>query len=203
MPELSLDFKWYKDPNGYRLIPAKPLKRRPGQSILHSPVSDVQVARIVRNGGVLQSYRPLDISNLFNRFIDKAMSENGVLKFVETYGPLTHDGLRGKGDHVPALIDQAEQMTQALRGEIVAMPLNRLNASIVADRNGGIRLKISPACLLDALWLQLAQEKSATKFRECQQCNNPFMAGVGARRADAKFCSDKCRIEFNSLKRSR
>jgi hypothetical protein len=45
---------------------------------------------------------------------------------------------------------------------LVAVPLvchYKLNASIVTDHNA-MRLKVSPACLLDALWLQLAQAQS-------------------------------------------
>ena len=207
MPDLTFDFTWYKDAKGYRLIPPKSPKRRPGQSILDasSGTSDIQPARIVRNGGALQSYRPLEVPRLFSRFINKAKSENGVLEFVERFAhrPLTHDGLHRNGDVVPAVIDQAENMSQALRGQIIAKPLNRLNASIVTD-NGRMRLKVRPECLLDALWLQLAQAKSVTNFRECLHCHGSFIAGGGAdRRADAKFCSDECRIEFNSRKRSR
>jgi hypothetical protein len=206
MPDFALDFTWYRDPKGYRLMPARPVRRRPGQSILDTRVGDIQPARIVRNGGALQSYRPLDkFPNLFRYFIGIPKSENGALEFVERFGPLTYDGLQRDGDVVPAMIDHAEDMSQVLRGRIVAIPLNKLNASIVTDQSG-MRLKVSPACLLDALWLQLAQAKSggSAGFRECLQCRNLFMVGVGAdRRADAKFCSDKCRIEFNNLKRSR
>ena len=125
------------------------------------------------------------------------------LKFVHTFGPLTHDGLRKNGDVAQAMIDEAQWMSKALRRGIVAMPLNQLNASIIADQTG-MRLKVSPVCLLDAMWLQLAQSKSdPASFRECEQCHELFMAGVGARRADAKFCSDECRIKFNSHQRSR
>ena len=176
------------------------------QSILDVKSSDIQPARIVRNGGSLQSYRPLDkFPNLFRYFISIPKSESGVLEFVERFGPLTYDGLKRDGDVVPEVIDWAEEMSQALRGRIIALPLNKLNAAIVTDHNG-IRLKVMPTCLLDALWLQLAQAKShgSANFRECLKCHNLFMAGAGAdRRADAKFCSDECRIEFNSLKRSR
>ena len=40
MPDLTLDFTWYRDPKGYRLIPAKVPKLRPGQSILDLPARD-------------------------------------------------------------------------------------------------------------------------------------------------------------------
>jgi len=202
MPDLTFDFTWYKHARGYRLIPAKPIPLRPGQSILDARIEDIQPARIVPNGGPLQRYRPLDkFENLFEHFIRKAKSESGVLEFINAYGPLTNDGLRRGGEVVPRMIDAAAEMAKA--GSIVAMPLNKLNVSIVKD-NGRMRLKISPACLLDALWLQLAQASGSGSFRECVKCGKPFVAGVrGNRRADARFCSDKCRIEFNSLQRSR
>jgi hypothetical protein len=207
MPELSLDFTWYKDAKGYRLKPAKPLKRRPGQSILDAKLGDIREAQaeIVRKGGSLQRYRPLEVfPNLFRRFVEVATSEKGVMGFVEKFGPLTHDGLRGKAEVVAEVIDQAQSMSEVLRGEIVAMPLSRLVASIETDRNGKIRLKVRPACLLDALWLQLALAKSVSKFRECRQCQKSFMAGRGTdRRADAKFCSVECKTRYFSLKRSR
>lgn len=195
MPELSFDFVWYKDPKGYRLVPPKPLKLRSGQSILDAKVGDIQPARIVRNGGALERYRPLNIPNLFKKFI-VVRSDEDLLKFVETFGPLTHHGVRGNGDIVPAIIDQAESMAQVLRGRTVSIPLNKLNTSIVTDTNRELRLKVSPGCLLDALWLQLAQAQSGPskgKLRFCAQCDRP----LAGKRADAKFCSDKCRVTYS------
>jgi len=199
---LTLEFKWYRDSKGYRLIPAKPIRVRPGQSLLDVPVADIQPARIVLKGGALQPYRPLEIERLFERFIDMCDSDEGVLKFVEKYGPLTHQGLREGGDIVPEMTWQAEEMSQAMRGQIAAMPLSKLNATIVTDHRG-MRLKVSPACLLDALWLQLAQAKSVSNFRECPQCARSFITGRGgSRRADARFCSVECKTKYFSLKRS-
>jgi hypothetical protein len=87
---------------------------------------------------------------------------------------------------------------------MVAIPLNKLNVTILANHKGEMRLKVSPACLLDALWLQLAQAKSVTTFRDCLECGKSFAVGKGTnRRADAKFCSDECRVKYNSLQRSR
>ena len=125
-----------------------------------------------------------------------ARSEAGVLKFVEKFGPLTHNGLRGKGEIVPEIMDQAEAMVRdGARG------LGKFKAWIEVDHEG-MRLKVRPSCLLDALWLLLAQTN--TRSRVCQQCRKPFPIGVAVgRRKDAKFCSDECRIKFNSLERSR
>ena len=120
-----------------------------------------------------------------------------MLKFIETYGPLTYEGLKGRGEIVQAMINEAKAMTEALRGQLIAMPLNKLNVTIVTERHK-MRLKVSPVCLLDALWLQVAQAKEAG-VRECLQCENQFVG----RRADARFCSDACRIKYNSDQRSR
>jgi hypothetical protein len=200
MPDLIVeDFKWYKDQKGYRLVPAKLPKR--GRPLMDVSFDDIESARIVRNGGALQMYQPLNIPNLFTHFSRLARSEDGVLKFVQRYGPLTRAGLGKGGDVVPAMIKEAENMAQALRGGSVSRMITKFNAWIVTDQTG-MRFKVSPTSLLDAIWLQFVQSKS--KFRECLQCGELFMhGGVGARRADAKFCSDKCRIKYNSLERSR
>jgi hypothetical protein len=196
MPDLTLDFTWYKDTKGYRLVPAKVPKRRPGQSLLDVPSTEIEPARIVGRGGKLQSYRPLEIPGLVGRFFEMATSEKGVLEFVEKFGPLTHQGLRGKGEIVPEVVDQAKAMVRyGTRG------LGKFEAWIEIDHEG-MRLKVRPTCLLDALWLLLAQTNTRSKV--CQQCRKPFPIGVAVgRRRDAKFCSDKCRIKFNSLERSR
>jgi hypothetical protein len=204
MTTISLDFKWYRDPKGYRLVQPKPIKRRPGQSILDTPTADAHPALIVRNGGPLQSYEPLDkFPRLFRYFIDMARSEDGVLKFIETYGPLTHEGLRS-GEIVPDVIDWAIDMSKSLRGRIHAMVLSPpLNARIITEQ-GKMRLEVGPSSLIDALWLQLVQSQSQpSHFKECEQCGEAFMVGPGARRADARFCCDEHRVKFNSLERSR
>jgi hypothetical protein len=200
MAHLTFDFKWYKHARGYRIVPAK-LPR----SVLDAPADEIEPARIVPEGGPLQPYRPLDkFENLFEHFIRRAKSENGVLEFVNNFGPLTHDGLRKDGEVVQGIIDAAKEMSGVLHGRIIATPLNPLNVSIITDDKRRMRLKVSPRCLLDALWLQLAQASASASLRECWNCSEPFVAGPkGNRRGDAKFCSDKCRIEFNSLQRSR
>src|SRR5437016_5617229 len=104
MPNLTFDFAWYKDSKGYRLAEAKPLNVKRGQSILDVPAKSIrQPSRIVRNGGKLEPYEPLKIERLFERF-SRMKTRDDVLEFVETYGPLTQSGLRGKGDIVPDLI---------------------------------------------------------------------------------------------------
>jgi hypothetical protein len=76
---------------------------------------------------------------------------------------------------------------------------------IVADPKKGVRLKIKNETLSEGLWWQLAVKlMDNLDFVECRQCGQWFETGPGAgRRQGAEFCSDKCRILFNSLKRSK
>ena len=224
MPEFQIVFTWYKDPKGYRLVYGRPFKESPApaaearrwayhpdrdfERILNLTPDDIEagIGRIVRNGGALERYQPLAvIPDLFTQFINKGKSDEGVLAFVKTYGPLTFEGLKGKGDHVPKMMDHAQEMSDIVSGSIIAtsLPPRKLNAWISVDRKG-THLKVGPECLLDAIWLQFAQAKSHVDFRQCRQCEKLFNVGSRyGRRTDAKFCSDECRITFNSLERSR
>jgi hypothetical protein len=193
MTDLIFDFTWYKDRKGYRLVPATLPARKPGQSVLDVAVP--RPARIVRKGGALEAYQPLKIDKMFEQFI-KLGTEDAVFKFVKAYGPLTHDGLRGRGERVPFVLDQVNEMHKPTG----VLPLNKLNASIVA-KNGETRLRVSPTCLLDAIWLQLAQAN--TRSSRCPQCREWFLSGIGSGlRAKARFCSAGCRKRYHSLKRS-
>jgi hypothetical protein len=201
MPNLTFDFTWYKDSKGYRLDEAMSPVRKRGQSeaeaVLEMPAKDIRPARIVRNGGSLQPYQPLNpkIGNLFEPF-SKIETEGAVLKFVKVFGPLTLSGLRGKGDVVEELIGEAKDMRSGVRKH-----LGKLNVTIdtISDET---QLRVRPVCLLDAIWLQYAQANA--RSRQCPQCDEWFLVGPGTdRRADAKYCGEKCRVKCLSLKRSR
>jgi hypothetical protein len=230
-----IDFEWRRDPAGYELrVSGAPLSiaasHGEGSTILSaSPRINLALSRpqrIVRRGGTLQSYRPLDTfgSRLPRLFADAATPE-AVLKFVERFGPLTRDGFdQNRGDEVATVIAHAKQMrklldayTRGSREELAETlgpkgePLGQSALSTVE-----VRLVFDPAAempqlqftaknLLDAMWLQLGQDlTSGAALRKCQHCNAPFQVGPGTgRRADAKFCSDAHRVAFNSLKRAK
>ena len=53
-------------------------------------VSDIQPARVVGKGGPLRSYRPLDkFPDLFKIFVKIPRTPEGVLEFINKFGPLT------------------------------------------------------------------------------------------------------------------
>ena len=158
MPELTLDFTWYKHPEG---LPPRSGEAAPAAAwaIALGRTGHWDRARPdFWEGREASIDRPLEIPNLVGRFIEMAKSEAGVLKFVEKFGPLTDDGLRGKGEVVPEIMDQVEAMVRyGTRG------LGKFKAWIEIDHEG-MRLKVRPSCLLDALWLLLAQTNT---HQEC------------------------------------
>jgi hypothetical protein len=72
------------------------------------------------------------------------------------------------------------------------------------DKHGALRPVLKATSLMSGLFWQLINSKRAgAQYRSCQYCGKIFEVGVGSgRRADAKFCSDEHKIEFNSRKRS-
>jgi hypothetical protein len=202
---LYIDFEWSRDAKGYRL----------------------EHGRIVGNGGKRLAYRPLDeFPTLYNVFAKTPQTFKGALDFVQKFGRLT--GL-DDGDDVRKVVSNIDlvSIVLSMRGKlpkhdgpfeytastaetgtvvVSGIPLRgKLSASLAPDpTTGAWRLKLEPPSLLDAIWLQLGQAiTSDADLRLCALCGNPFEAGgKSGRRADAKFCSAECRINYNSLKRS-
>jgi hypothetical protein len=233
MALLFIDFEWWKDAKGYRLV--APERARPAEStsVLQS-VGKPQ--RVVPNGGESRAYRPLDkFDTLYMAFAHVRTAEN-LLHFIEYYGPLTAHGLQpDRGDRVSFVLENAEmfrawldandktpkrthgvdwqrgQKDDRRRKELAAWigkegkRIGSLEASLTADTSGVLSFRVRPKTLLTALWLQLAQALSGgKKISACLHCGEWFEAGPDTdKRFDAKFCSDEHRIAFNSLKRSR
>jgi hypothetical protein len=214
MAATRVEFTSYVDKEGYKVLPAKwRTVPRPGQSvadrILDSRPGDHIQARIVGLGGGLRAVRLNDYPRLFSKFAS-IRTEGELLKFVAEYGPLTPAGKAGgKGDQIPQLLDAAASMNECLnqRGRShLAWSIADLKARLLHDKaKGTLSIKISPARLIDALWLQLGQALvGGAHWRNCEHCGELFaVGGESGRRLVARFCSDKCRINFNSLRRSR
>lgn len=176
-------------------------------------------ARIVRKGGTLQAYRPLDLyPGLASAFVTLTKTPAGLLDFIQKFGPLTHFGLDPKeGELVGELLDQRRQMADLLEmlarakkpgsllNQWVDIQLPPVSVTVIADQESKrIRLRMSPPTLLSAIWLDLAQRLSGSRqLRACQHCGQWFEVGQGTgRRLDARFCRDEHRVAFNSLRRS-
>jgi hypothetical protein len=201
LPTIQLD--WWKDPKGYHLAEIG------------------RLLRVVRNGDTrnkLVFCRPLDSSDtLFRTFANTATTPEGVLAFVQRFGPLTVFG-HDQGDLVDEVIRRAANMRDTLKW-LSPQPRRRL-AGKKSFFGAGVTLhawldwdpvsnspvwKFRPATLGDGLWLQFAQSVTrGVHIQTCMHCADLFETGPGTgRRLDAKFCSDEHRIAFNSLKRSK
>jgi hypothetical protein len=219
---IDIDFEWWRDEAGYRLVAAEPPDMRPIMNpFFHRPAEPTAMGssgkpqRVVSNGGRRIVYRPLlKFDRLCKAFASVSTPEH-VFHFISSYGPLTDRGLRPDlGEDVPFALNHAA----AVRGWLDASERpRRLTESIDKERaiiadfqaqlsvvSGKVALRIVPKDLLEGLWLQLAAMFAGAEntIRACDFCGGWFTAGRGTRRRlDAKFCSDKHRIRYNSLKR--
>jgi hypothetical protein len=198
MTPTRIEFRMNVDKGGYRYVAAKP-KLGPGQSISGIPVRDVQPERILGRGGGRIAKRLSEYPMLYTTFAN-VRSYDQLLAFITEYGSLTNK------NEIEKLLDAAKEIRAWLSREKSPLwSVADLKASLIRDRTSGTAvISFSPTTLLDALWLQLAQALSGgAQFRQCEKCKIPFpVGGKSGRRLVARFCSDKCRIEFNSLKRS-
>jgi hypothetical protein len=200
MMPTRIEFRMDVDKAGYRFVAAKPTLGQ-HQSLLDVPARDIKPQRIVGLGKGRTAKRLSEYPMLYIEFA-KIRRGDELLTFITEYGSLTNK------NEVEKLIDAAKEM-QAWLSRKRSPPLwsiADLKASLVKDRTSGAPVvKFSPTSLLDALWLQLAQALSGgEKVRQCERCNNWFpVGGKSGRRLVARFCSDQCRIDFNSLKRTR
>ena len=197
MAELLIDFAWQRNPRGYRLVDAEP--ERPGEPFIHPlhpewglqpPTllcgTPAKPQRVVGLSGRCRIIRPLEGlggDSLFATFANTAISPNGVLNFINRYGPLTTMALEAGHEPVPGVIQRAKAMRDFIElaggkgrmADIVGaegMPLSGMNAAVVWDKDTKMpRLRFSPRNLLDALWMQLAYKlSSGVCARECLQC---------------------------------
>jgi hypothetical protein len=226
MSEAKTDPNVIYHPPKHRRLPDLPML--PGQyglayhpfgiRVLHG-LNGRNPLHVYRKGRKLAPYRPLDLFDWLYAEFAKIHAADDVLHFVERYGPLTKDGLdTNTGELVEGVLAHADAMRdlfgflsgdRAHRAKVIAglqmWPFAELEVTLELDAaSEDLKLRLCPTSLLDAIWLQAAQElSSGAAVRQCRHCGDWFETGPRTgRRADAKFCSDVHRIAFNSLKRS-
>ena len=212
MPDFLSDFEWRIDTKGYRLERLHSLKGLcSGLSSLIPHDADLSTKPlwvVRRNGGRFRDYRPLaNFDMLYSHFARIKTSEE-LLDFIKKFGSLTKDGdFPSCGNLVSYLLPHARAFRAWLngKGDLRGEYFTQLEASLKPDVSGSLHLQLVPRDLLSGLWLQLGLKLSGEKkISTCLHCGNWFEAGPGTgRRADAKFCSDEHRIEFNSHKRTK
>jgi hypothetical protein len=224
MALIDIDFEWWRDEAGYRLVDPEPANPKPA---IH-PVYGFEIEptlleligkpqRVLPNGGRRIAYRPLRKFDRLCKGFASLKTSADVLRFIQAYGPLTDRGFHPEqGEEVAYVLDHAAKF----RGWLSGSSSNQLNewigkegavfanlqACLRQDASGMLSLCILPKSLLGGLWLQLAAMLASGEsiIRACGFCGRWFTAGPDTRRRlDAKFCSDEHRVAFNSLKRSR
>jgi hypothetical protein len=201
MADLPLiQFNNWRDPRGYRLENSNQL--------------------VVRNGRRNDNFdvlEPLKMNRaLYSAFANEVVTAEGLLKFVQSHGPLTNRG-NDQGDEVHYVLWHAARMRDCLKlvsarrrtGRpakgfgISAIPLH---AAIDWDPETNIpRWVMRPNTLVDGLWLQFGQAITrGARLQTCRLCGEWFEVGYpGDRRLDSKFCRDEHRVQYNSRKRSK
>jgi hypothetical protein len=199
--QADVRFTWFRERNPRDYKEIKPELRRETPTMVGYVLKD-RVSRIVAKGVGLERYEPLEeFPDLYARFA-KLRSQEDVVKFIRTFGPLTEEGLpKGKGDDLFKMLSQAQRI--AAGNLHVGIVLTKLNASLVAEHDG-LHLRVEPANLLEALWFQFAQARSKGLANRCKQCGALFATGPDAkRRRGAEFCSLECKTKYHSKIRSR
>jgi hypothetical protein len=213
MALIYIDFEWWRDAKGYRLEHGR-IVGNGGKDLAYRPLDEFSTLYTVfaktpqTPEGLLDFVRKFGRLTLDSQDRPKGDDVRKVLPNIETIsmvlgmlagGKLPRDKQGGPFKYT----------AKTAMGDIVVpggVPLpGKLRAWLAPDpTTGAWRMKLQPPSLLDAIWLQLGQAiTSNADLRSCAHCGNWFQAGGrSGRRADAKFCSDECRIDFNSLRRS-
>jgi hypothetical protein len=196
-----VEFTSHVDRKGYRIVAAKRYPK--GEDIWSRPY---HADRIVALGGEERTVRLSQYPRLFGEFA-KVRTPEELLAFVTKYGRLTAGR---KGDDIPLLLDEARAMQECLakphKDIQPSTPMINLRAWLATDKvKGTVSVRVGPTKLLDALWLQLGHSLAGgTQWRECRGCGMWFpVGGTSGKRSVSEFHSDQCRIDFNSLKRTR
>jgi hypothetical protein len=212
----EVDLLWYKDAKGYaledqekwivrrggELVPIHPLRGDFAFKVFSNVSTPKDLVKFMNCYGFLESVDSLGSSIL-------TPSKSGKSFAIRAHGP--------KGENVREHLESAG----FFREIIGAKPRRRLSKGaapwvenlgrdgigeiqMLFDKHGALRPVLKPTSLISGLFWQLINSKRAgAQYRTCQYCAVIFQVGVGSgRRADAKFCSDEHKKEFNSRKRS-
>ena len=193
-------FQWEVDVGGYEIATNRTdewreLRGRTGQRRKYDPFALGSDGRV-----------------LFHILADTKQTPNGYLDFANRFGLLNHSAEPEPLDvWYIAIGSMAVVVENWHEGEWDALEdayrhHDFAQVSVHLDREpNALRptLHVSPASLIDALWIQLAEALSSDlKIRKCLRCFKPFPFGTGtARRNTAIYCSPKCQKSHAYAKR--
>jgi hypothetical protein len=217
------DFRWWVCLDGYRLEKTEPRFFPSGRPVPGGRSSFALTSASDR----FRFYQPLKIPALYARFVeDFASSAEGMHEFCRLFGlpgggrpdmaPLQEPPER-ESVLVDGLLNCQMRLRKALKllrqGDASGLTKywNSSHATAVirtqlcAGPGGQLELALIPPDLIQAMWLQLAQDACrGTRLFRCQRCSTMFVVGTGTgRRSTAKWCSVYCRVEAHREKKAR
>jgi hypothetical protein len=157
-------------------------------------------------------YEPLRIEGLYLKFAGLDGSPEACVSFANAYGLLEKraslanppfeslrdwqreiKGMKSSISALPTVIKVANsRATTAIVGSLDVM----LVPNPAPDEKPALVLK--PHSLLQAMNLQLALwVAGGGTLVTCEQCGQPFQAGIGKKRSIARFCGDRCRVQHH------
>jgi hypothetical protein len=202
MAEIGIQFEWTR---AYSSAPDKP-----GYEF-----SGGQIRQI---GARKETYRPQDVPELYHRFAELDGSPESCVLFASKYGllqspakftkpPVEHlDLWRREIRRMKVLVSALPTVVRFANSRGTYAEVGRLRVLLVPSSDSTAArpmLIMEPETLLEAMNLQLAQfvTGGGTSFA-CEQCGTRFeRGGTAKRRSDARFCSDRCRVQHHRRNR--
>ena len=226
----DLDFEWAVDWEGYNYSPSKKSKNK--RKTLISEACDAPHSGFIqRKGGELRTYKPfVDYDDGMYLIVGhEPPSVDRCIALANQFGFLTGgrgfsglEAAEGKYDHVEPLSDwfsMINDIQPALglekRGGMLEH-WRRVGEATIATAQIVVKSSVDPSAppqivfrprnLKDAIYIQFAASVIDEDFnvKPCPSCGKLFATGISSgRRADAKFCSDKCRVSMHRSKKGK
>ena len=208
MQEVPFAFVWPVDEAGYQFVQVDPESGDPNKA-----GSNV----LVRRGGPLRYYHPLDDESLWVRFAENCRDSASALQFANEYGRLGRSS-EGPDNQLDHILETAAGLRE-IRGHLQVG--DRKAATLCFSKSGlptmkqvilwyanepeRFRYRLLPLSLRDALLHQAGEAITGNRrFRRCRNegCSNWFRLGPQASDAGRartitarrEFCSDRCRV---------
>jgi hypothetical protein len=196
MAEIGIQFEWTRAHSG--------APDEAGYEFSHGLIRQI--------GGRKETYRPQDIRELYLRFAELDGSPASCVSFANRFGLLQSpanstklpterlDLWRRAIRRMKALVSALPTVVRFANSRGTYAEVGRLRVLLVPSSDSIAArpmLIMEPETLLEAMNLQLAQfvVGGGTSFA-CEQCGTLFeRGGTAKRRSDARFCSDRCRVQ--------
>jgi|SRR5215471_10033643 len=219
-----IEFEWVRSVDAWEIKPPRPKVRmwqREGLPERWVPNPNPRPTLSTKGERYFETYRPAEIATLFQIFADTPGTPEGMLGFVNTYGPLdlgpdkfgpyevkpgwrsyymdfplTHHGELRRAINQFEVHDLSALSQGFDRGGVEGGGWGLLRTKLRPLPENRIAIVWAPHSLIQFLWLQFALfAASEAKLFRCEQCGRPFLVGSQTgRRSKAKYCSNACRL---------